>query len=277
MSWDSGASRRPRLRLEAVAAEQVVRYVQERTRFRAKATVNGVMCILRGHGDWLVQEGIWKQNPLRWLQGPKLNPFARAPRRLTAPAMERLWQGAATARTPFQRHQWLAILALLYGLGLRRGEIARLSIDNWDEAEGLLLVDGRKTGWPRQLPAAELMTQAVASYLPQRQNHLERQGVLHERALFLNRAGRRLSPTALSAGIHRLAQRAGVPLTSLHQFRHTCASELLEVGVQLPQVKQLLGHQAIGTTVRYLHLSNPARRAAVEKHPLNDWLTGAVV
>ena len=267
-------ARRPRVRLEAVDAELIVRYVRERTAFRAKSTVNGVMCILRGYGDWLVQERIWKQNPLRWLQGPKLDPFARAPRRLAVSAMERLWQAAATARAPFQRHQSLAILALLYGLGLRRGEIARLNIDDWDEAEGLLLVDGRKTGWQRQLAAAELVERCLASYLPQRQNHLERHGLSNERALFLSREGTRLSPTALSAGMHRLARRAGVPLASLHQFRHTCASELLEAGVQLPQVKQLLGHQAIGTTVRYLQLSDPARRAAVGQHPLNDWLQG---
>jgi site-specific recombinase XerD len=65
-----------------------------------------------------------------------------------------------------------------------------------------------------------------------------------------------------------------VSLTSLHQFRHTCASDLLEAGVRLPEVQRMLGHQVISTTVRYLHLSDPQRRTAINLHPMNNWLKG---
>jgi site-specific recombinase XerD len=44
------------------------------------------------------------------------------------------------------------------------------------------------------------------------------------------------------------------------------------MGRSLPEVKEFLGHRAIGTTVRYVHLSNPQRREAVERHPVNGWL-----
>jgi len=63
-----------------------------------------------------------------------------------------------------------------------------------------------------------------------------------------------------------------VPLVRLHQFRHTCASDLIEAGVSLPEVQRILGHSSISSTVRYLHTSDPQRRAAMERHPLNDWL-----
>ena len=267
-------ARRPRPSLDEVDAELIVRYVRERTSFRAKATVSGVMSTLRCAGDWLVREGCWNSNPLRWLQGPKLDPFSRSPRRLDRAGMERLWQGAVSSRTPHARHQWLTILALLYGLGLRRGEIARLNVEDWNHDEGTLLVDGRKTGRERRLATAELVYHCLETYLPQRQNHLTALGVVDESALFVNRDGERLSAHALSQGIHRLARRVQVPLVSLHQFRHTCASDLLEAGVRLPEVQRMLGHQAISTTVRYLHFSDPQRRAAVDRHPLNDWLEG---
>lgn len=269
-------SRRPRPRLEAVDAELIVRYVRERTVFRAKATVSGVMSVLRCAGDWLVRESYWASNPLKWLEGPKLDPFGRSPRRLNQAGIERLWQGAVSGQSPYGRHQWLTILALLYGLGLRRGEIARLNVRDWDTNEGTLLVDGRKTGRQRRLAAAELVYHCLESYLPRRQNHLAALGVLEENALFIGRYGGRLSGPAISRGIHRIARRMEVPLVSLHQFRHTCASDLLEAGARLPEVQRMLGHQAISTTVRYLHLSDPQRRAAVDLHPVNDWLKGAV-
>jgi site-specific recombinase XerD len=65
---------------------------------------------------------------------------------------------------------------------------------------------------------------------------------------------------------------ADVPLVSLHQFRHTCASDLLESGVSLPEVQQLLGHASVGTTTRYLQIADPARARAMQQHPLNDYL-----
>ena len=72
--------------------------------------------------------------------------------------------------------------------------------------------------------------------------------------------------------MHRLAQRAKVPLVSLHQFRHTCASDLLENGASLPEVQTILGHKCVETTSRYLHIAGPERVAAMKKHPLNDYL-----
>ena len=266
--------RRPRPRLEQVDSDLIVAYVRERTMFRAKSTVSGVMSILRCLGTWLVREGYWVSNPLKWLRGPKLDPRGLAPRRIDRQAMDRLWQGALDSPTEFHRHQRLAMIAILYGLGLRRGELERLNVEYWNREQGLLLVDGRKTGRQRQLAVPELVWHAVESYLPRRHNFLERLGRIDERALFVGRSGDRLPGSRISCRIRTIARRASVPLTSLHQFRHSCASDLLEAGVRLPEVKQTLGHQSIGSTVRYLHFSDPQRREAANRHPLNDWLKG---
>jgi site-specific recombinase XerD len=79
----------------------------------------------------------------------------------------------------------------------------------------------------------------------------------------------------VSNGIHAISRRAGVSIHSLHQFRHTCASDLLEAGVHLAQVQRILGHSRIATTVRYVHVADPQRREAMRVHPLNDWLATA--
>ena len=81
-----------------------------------------------------------------------------------------------------------------------------------------------------------------------------------------------MSAQSLGLLVHRLARRAQVPLVSLHQFRHTCASDLLEKGASLSQVQQLLGHKGVETTSRYLHVAEPERARAMSKHPLNDYL-----
>jgi integrase/recombinase XerD len=71
-----------------------------------------------------------------------------------------------------------------------------------------------------------------------------------------------------------LARRCGAERVTLHQFRHSCASDLLESGVHLPQIQQMLGHQTIQTTVRYLHVADPQRHEAVKLHPINRMLGG---
>lgn len=70
--WGSWLKRRrPRVRLEEVDAPLVIAYVRARMAFRSKPTVSSTMSVMRGMGEFLVREGIWVRNPLRWLEGPK--------------------------------------------------------------------------------------------------------------------------------------------------------------------------------------------------------------
>ncbi|MFZ0553517.1 MAG: tyrosine-type recombinase/integrase [Steroidobacteraceae bacterium] len=265
-------SRRPRPQLEAIDTELHVRYIESRSAFRAKATVYGTLSTMRGFGEYLLRQGVWTQNPLRWMKGPKITPYSRLPRRIDRAHMEALWTEAAKRRGNFSRHLWIAVLALLYGTGLRRGELERLDIEHFDRAEGLLRIDGRKSGRERCVPVSEFVFRCLEAYWPQRHNQLERSGRLSERALLVSQRGERLSAQAISNGIHALAERAGVPLVSVHQFRHSCASDLLEAGVHLAEVQRILGHQGIATTVRYTHIADPQRHAAMALHPINHWL-----
>jgi len=249
-----------------------VRFIETRSSFRAKSTVYGTLSVMRGMGEYLVREGVWTSNPLRWMKGPKVTPYSRLPRRLDRADMEALWRAAADTRGSYGPYLWLTVLALLYGTGLRRGELERLDLEGWDRDERLLRVDGRKTGRERQVPVPDLTRRCLEAYLPQRHNQLERAQRLDERALLVGRDGRRLTPESISNGVRRLSQAAGVRLVSVHQFRHSCASDLLEAGVGLAEVQRILGHQVIATTVRYTQIADPMRTAAVSLHPINDWL-----
>lgn len=268
--------RRPRVQLERVDADVLVSYMRAQKSFRSKSTVYGTLSVMRGMGDYLVREGVWSANPLRWMKGPKLSPYSRLPKRIDANQMQALWRQAASRGSGYHGHLRLAVLAMLYGTGLRRGELERLDVSSWDREEGVLRIDGRKTGRERMVPVPALAYQCIESYLPQRHNQLEKLGRVDQPALLVNSEGRRLRGDSISKIVHTLAQRSGMRLHSLHQFRHSCASDLLEAGVGLPEVQRILGHQGIGTTVRYVHIADPQRRAAMARHPINDWLTAEV-
>ncbi len=271
--WGAWTKRRkPRPRLERLDADTIIRYIRDRNVCRSKSTITSNISTMRGMGEFLVHEGIWTTNPLRWIRGPKRDPRAQVPQRIDRPRMKRLWEAAATSRYAYYRYLWVAVLAILYGTGIRRGELARLNLSDWDRDEGALRVDGRKTGRQRCVPVPDMVGHCIEAYLPQRHNQLEHWGVMEQTALFIKQDGSRLGGRAISAGMHRIAHRAGILLISLHQFRHTCASDLLQAGLALPVVKQLLGHQTVTTTVRYLDITDPQRVEAIRRHPLNDWL-----
>jgi len=264
--------RRPRPSLEEVDGQLLIDYIRSRTHFHAKTTVSSVTSKLRCMGEYLVQEGVWTKNPMRWVKGPRLDWRGRLPKRIGKEHLKKIWDATSQKRGAYQQHLSIAVLALLYGTGLRRGELERLDLAHWKREEGMLQIDGRKTGQERNVPVSEGIWRCLEAYLPLRQNVLEQRGTVSEPALFLNRAGLRLSSQSLGLLVHRLAKSADVPLVSLHQFRHTCASDLLENGVSLPEVQQLLGHATVVTTTRYLQIADPERARAMKQHPLNDYL-----
>jgi integrase/recombinase XerD len=81
-----------------------------------------------------------------------------------------------------------------------------------------------------------------------------------------------MSADAISRVVRACAVAAGIPFVSVHQFRHSCASDLLESGVKMPEVQAMLGHGVLATTMRYLHVSGDVMSEAIRKHPINEFL-----
>jgi len=264
--------RRPKPKLEEVDGQVLIKYLKRRAHFRSKATLAGVASELRCFGEYLLEQGVWFQNPMRWVKGPRLDPRGKLPRRIGAEHLRKLWDQAVQVRGHYQRQLAVAVLSLLYGTGLRRGELERLNLEDWEREENVLKIDGRKTGCQRSVPLADGIGRCLEAYVPQRQNQLEGCGTHGEPAFLINKQGKRLSAQSLGLLVHRLARRAQVPLVSLHQFRHTCASDLLEHGASLVEVQQVLGHKGVSTTSRYLQVADPERARAMSRHPLNDYL-----
>lgn len=261
--------RRPRLQLEAIGSQEILEYIKSRTAFHAKTTISSVVSHLRNVGEYLVEQGYWKQNSLRWIRGPKLDPRARLPKRVDKEDLKKIWEQAGQLRSEYQRYLWVTILAVLYGTGIRRGELERLKVSDWDRETGLLKVDGRKTGRERRVPVPEAVWSCLETYLPHRHNLLARVGKLEQEGLFLGQGGTVLAGARVGTMIHKLAVRAKVEMVTVHQFRHTCASDLIEGGAGLAQVQQILGHACLQSTCRYIQTSAPERKQAMSLHPIN--------
>jgi integrase/recombinase XerD len=249
-----------------------MRYLQSRGAFHSRSTVAGVTSTLKLMGEFLVQEAVWLSNPLRWMRGPKMDSRRRVPRRITQEQQRALWSAAEGRRQEHARHQAICVLAILYGTGLRRGELARLDVDDWDREAGVLRIDGRKTGVERCVPVPEAVWRCIEAYLPHRHNRLELHGHLAERALLVNAVGERLGSDGSARLVARLCRDAGLPTLTMHQFRHSCASDLLEAGVSIPDVQRVLGHACVVSTLRYTAVADPQRALAISRHPINQFL-----
>ena len=70
---------------------------------------------MRGFGDYLVRQGLWKINPLRWMKGPKVTPYSRLPKRIDHAHMEALWREAANRHRKYSSHLWVTVLATSTG------------------------------------------------------------------------------------------------------------------------------------------------------------------
>ncbi len=220
------------------------------TRRLAKISMQRALAALRTYFRFLGREGAVELNPAR------LVPTPRAPKPL--PQVVEAGQVAelldSFPKTPTGRRD-RAALELLYAAGLRASELVGLELGDVDLSRRLVRVRG-KGGKERVVPFGRLAEEALRRYLPVR---AEWRAQVAERGesepLFVNRRGSRLSDRSL----RRLLDAAVARVAALHHLhphvlRHAFATHLLEAGMDLRAIQELLGHASLSTTQRYTHL-----------------------
>lgn len=180
-----------------------------------------------------------------------------APRALAVDEQRRLLRAAegASARDS-------AIVNVLLYTGLRLSEVAALDVDDVaiTARKGKVVVRFGKGDAYREVPANAPLREALGGWLAQRRALFE---PTDEAALFLNRAGGRLSSRSIDAVIARLGPQAGLEL-SAHVLRHTFVTNLVRAGHDVVLVAELAGHRRLDTTRRYSLPSAADREAAME-------------
>ncbi len=176
--------------------------------------------------------------------------------------------GSAGELEPIERAVVLrdrAVLELLYGSGLRVGEVAGLTCVQVDLDRGRVLVRG-KGDKEREVPMSDHAVDSLDVYLSAGRPIMAGGD---RTSLFFNRKGKPFSGRDIRAMVEQYAGRLlpGRRVTP-HTLRHSFATHLLEGGADIRAVQELLGHASVATTQRYTHVSRTRLFQAYEQsHP----------
>ena len=198
------------------------------------------------------------ENPVADLEYPKLR--RSLPRYLT------LDQSAALLNAvsgPNEKRDY-AILMIFLNCGIRRSELVGLNIA--DVYEDRLRVVG-KGNKERFVYFGSPCRRAIDDYLVERNKKV----LTDNRALFGSRNGERISVTAVHRLVKKALTQAGLDAEqfSAHKLRHTAATLMLQNGVDVRAVQEVLGHDHLNTTEIYTHVDNEGLRVAAKANPLS--------
>ena len=223
-----------------------------------------VLSTARAFFRWLFETQRIPTNPATGLRNPKQ--AQKLPAFLTEEESHALLE--LPPATDFPSARLACLLEFLYASGLRVSELTGLDLQDVLRAERTLRVlgKGRKE---RLVPFHEAAGGILDAYLAHRGAFLAERGLPPTAALFLNQRGGRLTPTSvrtfLGRALEAVALRARI---SPHALRHSFATHLLNRGMDLRAIQELLGHASLSTTQRYTHLDLEQLAKTYEKaHP----------
>lgn len=220
------------------------------------------LAAVRALFKFLLQEGVVPANLAARLRTPKAR--QRLPEVISEEKTNRLLdavQSGEPVEKPSKERD-IAILELLYGCGIRLGELVGINLEDIDLRSGWLRVRG-KGNKERQVPVGERAVAAVERYLR------TRSALPGERALLLNSRSGRLSDRQ----VRRLVKLYALLVTGdstvhPHSFRHAYATHLLNDGADLRAIQELLGHARLSTTQKYTQVSLRDLQAVYDRaHP----------
>jgi integrase/recombinase XerD len=244
-----------RVELDGATAADVSAFVLAEAERRQGTSICSVATALRSLLRFLHLQGLIERSLTGAVPGVGAWRGAGLPRPLERGELERLLAGC-DRRTAVGRRDF-AIVLLMGRLGLRCGEIARLTLDEIDWRAGAITIYG-KGHRDDQLPLPVDIGRALVDYLRR-----GRPTSALDRSVFI----RTLAPHhamgsgAVSRVVAAAAERAGLPPVRAHRLRHTAATELLRSGASLPEVGQVLRHRRLLSTAIY---------AKVDEHALSE-------
>ncbi len=236
-------------RPEMITKHTIKQYLMVlRKRHASPATVSRKLSALKGFHQFMLDEKLVEDNVILNVPRPKMH--KRLPDVLSIEEMERLLATTGKAGPLDQRN--LAMLELLYGSGLRISELIELKINDLHINQGLINVHG-KGEKERIVPIGSMAEKALKAYLESGRLALKKMPTPY---VFLNRHGSPISRVGFFKVLKKLAATAGITKqVSPHTLRHSFASHLLEAGVDLRYVQEMLGHASIATTELYTHIN----------------------
>jgi site-specific recombinase XerD len=236
----------------AIKPEHVRRFFAQQAKLYSKpANAGTVVAALRGYFRYRASLGDVVHGLIGAMSYPANWQLASLPKALTAEEVEQLVSSFGRPGRAMRRAD--AIVRCALDLGLRSGEVARISLDDIDWRAGTITLRHTKGRREDVLPLPATTGKAIAAYLK------------HERPKTRNRAvfvrnvaprERPVGPDLVRKTIRQAYARAGLPYTRSHLLRHTMANRLLASGSSLKEVADVLRHRSLNTTLIYAKLDS---------------------
>lgn len=244
-------------------ADEITAYLQ-RTSLSPRSRSRAITA-LRQFFVFLQTEGLRPDNPTKPLKTPAApRPI---PHYLTEDQMGLLFAWLNNPITPEDK-RLLAMIELLYGVGLRASELVSLPLSAVVQDGAAIVVMG-KGGKERLLPLTLGASTALKAYRAVRGHFLPKP----QSPFIFPARGRQgyLSRQHLDLQLKDLATKVGLPSLSAHVLRHSLATHLLHRGVDLPTLQAILRHEDLSTTQIYTHIPDEHLRHTLQTcHPLGQ-------
>ena len=229
----------------------------------SRVSISRKLSALRAFYKFLVQQGVFKANPMPSGRSFQMKMEKALPSFLSRSEVARLIDSPELSDVYGYRDR--AILEVLYACGARLSEVVGIDQTDvkLDDREILVRGKGAKERW---VVFGEPTEKALSQYL-----HWSRPQLSHGQsgALFLNRYGKRLSQRSVQKLVEKYATKSGIKSgVHPHTLRHTFASHMLEGNAELRVIQLLLGHSSPSTTQVYTHITKQeAKNAYLANHP----------
>ena len=198
---------------------------------------------VKGFFKYLQKNHLINQSPFELISGPKTE--KKLPESLTPEQINRLLDFKPSSLIEIRD---LAIIELMYSSGLRVSETVNVDIQDFEENKDFLRVIG-KGSKTRLVPLGRFAISAINNWLEERKKITSDDG-----ALFINKAGGRLTTRSVQLRLKKLAVKQGLPPINPHMLRHSFATHMLESSGDLRSIQELLGHSSLSTTPIYTDL-----------------------
>lgn len=220
----------------------------------ARTTAARKLSSVRSWFAFLFQRGVLSSDPAKVVKGPKQP--SRLPRALSSQDAARLVEAGGEGENPLRDR---AVLELLYGCGLRIAELAALRWADLELEERMIRVRG-KGDKERIVPFGTFALGALEDWRKSLSGD--------EDYVFPGQKGGAITVRTINRIVTRAALRAGVAGVTPHVLRHSFATHMLEGGASLKVLQELLGHESLLTTQRYIAVGAEHLRKSYElAHP----------
>ncbi|MHA2294888.1 MAG: site-specific tyrosine recombinase/integron integrase [Candidatus Hodarchaeales archaeon] len=246
--------------LDSTSSWDIRRFLKhlKQDRGYSNTSVHRKICSIRSLFKFLEKEKVVDHNPAASIETPKVP--KSLPKTVTVEEVKKLLDSTENLRNRL-------ILLLLYSTGLRVSELANLSVDDVQFDEELIKVVRGKGSKDRVVPLNINVATLLKKYIEQTTNSRR------DNSAFINKYGSGLTPRSIQRIVKGCKERAGLDKkVTPHVLRHAFATHLIEGGVDIRLIQELLGHSSLSTTQIYTHVSlSHLRKAYNLGHPVSTF------